>query len=179
VILLFINKIFTKKAGANMSKASLILVIISLSGLFILSLASYLQTRKLKFFLIHFLLLFLLILLLYFFFKPSDFNSKGSDNTIELSAAFVLYICMLLGMLFNYLYNLLMESKKLPFNFRRFVAPIFASPVVFLPLLTSLQNAELDLREFSTAKLMLLLIAFGNGFIWKQIVDQRWQSKPK
>ena len=53
--------------------------------------------------------------------------------------------------------------------------PILVSPIVFIPLLTL--TSELGAGgAFTRARLMAYLVAFQNGFFWKQLFEQRRQT---
>lgn len=91
----------------------------------------------------------------------------------------ILYICMLLGMACSYFYDLF--SKTGPgrprFTARRFLAPLFVSPIVFIPLFGAFQNSEIDLAALTLPKYMVFFVAFENGFLWKQAFDNRSTEK--
>jgi len=91
----------------------------------------------------------------------------------------VLYICMLLGIAVHYAYSRFEQPKrKRPkFDFGLFIAPIFASPIIFIPLLAALQNADIDLAQLTVPKTMVFFVAFENGFFWKGFVEHRRQQK--
>jgi hypothetical protein len=65
------------------------------------------------------------------------------------------------------------------FDFGMFVAPVFASPIVFIPLLAALQNtpAITGTQGFSAVNLMVFFVAFENGFFWKEYFDHRRKAK--
>jgi len=90
----------------------------------------------------------------------------------------VLYICMLLGIAAHYAYSRFEQPKrKRPkFDFGLFIAPIFTSPIIFIPLLAALQNADIDLAQLTAPKTMVFFIAFENGFFWKGFVEHRRRS---
>jgi hypothetical protein len=88
---------------------------------------------------------------------------------------------MLLGMAAQYGYNRFEQPKaeRKAFDFGLFIAPIFASPIIFIPLLAALQNADLDLTRLTTPKMMVFFVAFENGFFWKEYFDHRRLEKGK
>jgi hypothetical protein len=51
--------------------------------------------------------------------------------------------------------------------------PVLASPIVFIPLLASLQNADPDLSRIDVPGFMIFVVAFENGFFWKEYFDNR------
>ncbi|MGH7597803.1 MAG: hypothetical protein ACREOI_15745 [bacterium] len=97
----------------------------------------------------------------------------------EVYLVIILYICMLLGMAAHYAYTRFEEPKRKrsKFDFGLFVAPIFASPIIFIPLLAALQNADIDLTQLTVPKTMVFFVAFENGFFWKEYFDHRRQQK--
>lgn len=99
-------------------------------------------------------------------------HSKGAQPQ-ELSFIIILYVCMLLGILCHYFYDLFGRAKgnRSPFDLGLFLAPIFASPLVFIPLLAAFQNAEIDLSNLKIPKFMVFFVAFENGFFWKEVVE--------
>jgi hypothetical protein len=79
-----------------------------------------------------------------------------------------LYLLMVLGMAAEYLYRFLdAKAGDSRFDWRSFVKPFVISPLVFVPLAASLQNANVDLSHFDIPLLMLFLVAFENGFLWR------------
>jgi hypothetical protein len=98
--------------------------------------------------------------------------SKGLTPS-ELPVIGVLFACMLLGMLAHWLYVWLgtPQGKRRKFDFGRFVAPILASPIIFIPLLASQQNTDLSLAQLDVPRFMVFLVAFENGFFWKEYFD--------
>ena len=53
-----------------------------------------------------------------------------------------------------------------------FLMPIFASPIVFIPLLTITSDVAMGGGAFTKSKLMVYLVAFQNGFFWKGFFDK-------
>jgi len=109
--------------------------------------------------------------------KPIIVRSPGN----EVYFVIVLYGCMLLGMLAHYLYAHFeqpkAERKQAKFDFGRFIAPIFTSPIVFIPLLAALQNTVDNLQNLTAVKMMVFFVAFENGFFWKEYFDHRLKAK--
>ena len=81
----------------------------------------------------------------------------------------------------HYLYTLLSmpKNQRRSFDFASFIAPVFASPIVFIPLLASFQNADVDLTNLTLPKFMVFFVAFENGFFWKELVDNRRKELSK
>jgi hypothetical protein len=80
-----------------------------------------------------------------------------------------MYLCMLAGMGAEYLSNYFdaSGSKADTSGIGAFLQPFLKSPLVFMPLAVSLQSANLDLSRFDAPRLMLFLVAFENGFLWR------------
>jgi hypothetical protein len=56
-----------------------------------------------------------------------------------------------------------------------FVAPILVSPIVFIPLFTMF--ADIDFAgPFTSAKFMIYLVAFQNGFFWRSFFEERMKK---
>jgi len=109
------------------------------------------------------------VVLLHFSFDfPSFPNviSKGEANADVRPLVLALFLCMLVGMGAEYLYHYL-DSQDAKFNWKSFAKPFLISPLVFVPLAASLQNAKIDLSQFDIPVLMLFLVAFENGFLWR------------
>jgi hypothetical protein len=106
----------------------------------------------------------------FFFLKADTVETKGpADETI---AVVFCYLAMLLGMVAEYGYRQAEQGEQ-PFKFNlRFLMPIFASPIVFIPLLTITTDMSLG-GAFTKAKLMVYLVAFQNGFFWKSFFEER------
>jgi hypothetical protein len=83
------------------------------------------------------------------------------------------YVAMLLGMVAQYFYKQGERgSKTFQIEWVDFLMPIFASPIVFIPLLTITSDLSLS-GAFTKSKLMVYLVSFQNGFFWKSFFDER------
>lgn len=89
--------------------------------------------------------------------------------------AILLYLAMVAGMFAHGLFGRFSRPMAIrpPFDLGLLLAPVFASPIVFIPLLVALENADFSSRDFTTAQLMLFLVSFQNGFFWKEFFDNR------
>jgi hypothetical protein len=156
---------------------------ISLAGLLIIAVYRFVtaETKRIGYFILQLAVLAVCFGVLYtFFFTREQIIVKGPGH--EVYFVLVLYLCMLLGMLAQYLHKRFeqpkADRKKQKFDFGMFIAPVFASPIVFIPLLAALQNVVTgDLRNLTTAKLMVFFVAFENGFFWKEYFDHRRKIK--
>ena len=104
-------------------------------------------------------------------FAPAVVETK--DGLDEAAAIVVCYLSMVLGMVAQYFYNQAERgNERLELNWTTFLMPIFASPIVFMPLLTLTSEVGMG-GAFTRAKLMVYLVAFQNGFFWKSFFEQR------
>ena len=100
-------------------------------------------------------------------------GTTRADDTQEIAAVAICYISMLLGMMAEYVYAQAEKGQQnLTFTPMTFVMPILASPIVFIPLLTIAGEVTAP-GILSRAKLMVYLVAFQNGFFWKNFFEQR------
>ena len=111
-----------------------------------------------------------LLRLLFGFPVPRVAIAKGSTpvNSNFLPMVVAMFVCMVLGMAAESLYHYLdAPAGERQFNVGTFVKPFLESPLVFMPLAASLENANLDLSQFDAPRLMVFLVAFENGFLWR------------
>ncbi len=106
--------------------------------------------------------------------------SRGNEQN-DVYFVIVLYACMLLGMLAQYGHARFSQPQRTrkKFDLGLFLAPVFASPIIFIPLLGALQNANIDLSRLDAPRMMTFLVAFENGFFWKEYFDHRRAEKEK
>jgi hypothetical protein len=117
-------------------------------------------------------LLLVVALGVFAYLKADTVETKGPAE--EAIAVVVCYAAMLLGMAAEYGYS---EAERGDKAFKwdmRFLMPIFASPIVFIPLLTITTEMTLG-GAFTKSKLMVYLVAFQNGFFWKSFFEERRQ----
>jgi hypothetical protein len=110
----------------------------------------------------------------------SPLVTKAADDLLLAGA---MAICMIAGMFAQYLYR----HFESPVRYRHkwdwgcFIAPVFASPIVFIPLVAAFQNSDIDLTSdrLTLPRLMIFLVAFENGFFWKEYFDRRRKGVEK
>lgn len=165
--------------------STLLTSIIGFSLIFLTMLSTYrlMRDRKWMTFIFQFVALILCFLFLHQFFgfpTISQATPKGKGNQ-EIYLVIVLYFFMLLGMAAHYAYTHFEQPqrKRRKFDFGLFFAPVFASPIIFIPLLAALQNADLDLTHPTAPKIMVFFVAFENGFFWKDYFDHRRKEREK
>jgi hypothetical protein len=98
--------------------------------------------------------------------------SKGSEAVAADWPIYVIaYLSMLAGMFCQYLYTLFSkEAAQRPmFDWGSFIAPVFVSPIIFVPLCSTLGVGE----QAEPGRYMIFLVAFENGFFFKGYFDQR------
>jgi hypothetical protein len=99
----------------------------------------------------------------------------------DVRRALPLFIAMLVGMLAQYCYSRFehphSERKRLKWDWGLFVAPVFASPIIFIPLLAAFLKT--DATNQPDLNLMILLVAFQNGFFWKEHYDRKRTQESK
>ena len=162
-----------------MTPLMIVITTISIAGLLAISIYKFIKSKNWKNLIFQILIIVICFGFLYFFFyAQEEVTTRGGGNN-DVYLVIVLYIFMLLGMLAQYLYTRFEQpkSKRKKFDFGLFMAPVFASPIIFIPLLAALQNANINFKELTTAKLMVFFVAFENGFFWKEYFDNRRKEK--
>lgn len=102
---------------------------------------------------------------------PEAMQTRGASD--EIVSIVFCYMSMVLGMMAEYGYAQAERGRrKLEFDLMSFLMPIFASPIVFIPLLTLTSEVAVG-GAFTRPKLMVYLVAFQNGFFWKSFFEQR------
>ena len=162
-----------------MSTTMIMVTSISLAGLLAIAIYHFIQSKSIRRFIWHVIIIGIAFASLYFFFFKQQTPAPKSDTGNDIYFVIVLYFFMLLGMVAHYAHARFVQPKRLrkKFDFGLFIAPVFASPIIFIPLLSALQTANVDLRQLTTAKIMIFLVAFENGFFWKEYFDNRRQLK--
>lgn len=147
----------------------------SIFGLLVLALKSYRKSKNAKRLLAWILLLAACGAIYYVVFQTGSHIASKGEQPNQTGFVVVLYLCLLLGMASHYFYTLLLKPKQSreAFDLGAFLAPVFASPLVFIPLLGAFQNSQVDLTSLTLPKMMVFFVAFENGFFWKEVVDNR------
>lgn len=152
------------------------LVATSILVLLILSVVRAFKTKNLRLLLLEVLAILGFAGLLNVLFEfPAPTTTVAKSPSSDLAVATALFVSMFLGMLAQFLYNHFAapEKERKSFDWGLFVAPLFASPIVFIPLLAAMQNADIDLTRLTAPRLMVFLVAFQNGFFWKEFFDKK------
>ena len=145
----------------------------SIAGLFLIALLGFGKSRNFGRFTLWTALLAACGAIYFFLFQTGPHLSGKGEQPNQLGFLIVLYVCMLVGMAFNYLFTLFLKPKenREAFDLGAFLVPMLASPLVFIPLLGAFQNAPVDLTNLTLPKYMIFFVAFQNGFFWKEVVD--------
>ena len=148
---------------------------VSLAGLVVLAVLGFIRSKRIGRLFLWISCLVLCGGIYYFVFQPTPHMQPKGEESNQAGFVIVLYICMLAGMACHYFYTLLLQPKREreSFDIGSFLAPIFASPLVFIPLLGAFQNADVDLARLTLPKFMVFFVAFENGFFLKEVVDNR------
>ena len=119
-------------------------------------------TRSVKRILIESLLLGVFLVLLNRitgFPAPSSLQAFGGVS--PLTALGVMFVCTMLGIMAHYFFYL--QGK---FSWQEFLKPLVISPIIFLPLVGSVQSLT---GLESMQMISFAILAFQNGFFWKEV----------
>jgi len=92
---------------------------------------------------------------------------KGDESELPWGLIGLLYLALVAGMAAQYAF---LKSPRARFHWTVFLKPFLASPIVFLPLLAALED-QLAGGPWTLPRLMLVFVAFQNGFFWKTFFD--------
>ena len=148
-------------------------LLLLLSGLyFILLLVEGISTRSVKNGLIEGLLLagFLLLLNRITGF-PAPSSQQAFGGVSPLTAIGLMFLCTMLGIMAHYVFYL-----KGKFSWPEFLKPLVISPIVFLPLVGSVQSLT---GLESVQMISFAILAFQNGFFWKEVFGRVEKKKKK
>ena len=151
------------------------IVSVSLAALLVLAIIHYFRYKNSLQLVLHLVILGVVVFPLVTYVRGDGATARG--NGLNIYVVIVLYLFMLLGMLSQYLYHHFsipkQKRKKREFDFGLFIAPVFASPIVFIPIITAFQHANIDFTDFQMVKVSIFLVAFQNGFFWKEFFDNQ------
>lgn len=135
---------------------------ICLSLAIVLVANDYVRHRSWKTLLFYLIALAIVVLVLFlvtgFPVAPSKLSFGG---TTPLLAIALMFLGVLLGIAATYIFNL-----SNAFSWRDLARPLVASPIVLLPLIGSVQGAELEPIQLVS----FTILAFQNGFFWQQVL---------
>lgn len=152
-----------------------LLMRISVAAVLVLAIWTAARTRNWRRFALHAFAVALYAYLIRSVIFPSETaTAKGPEDTKFLAVAVALYVCMILGMVAETLYaHLDQPGRRRKLQWAALLKPLLLSPMVFMPLVASLQSADVDLTRLDAARLMLFLVAFESGFLWKGYLARR------
>lgn len=130
-----------------MSTILMVLISISMAVLSAISVYRFIRQRNVLRFIIQLLILcFCFSGFFFLFYKDRILIPKGNGSD-EIYFVIVLYLFIVAGMSASHCYSRFSTPKKKreSFDLGLFIAPVFASPLVVLPLLAAFQNADVDL----------------------------------
>jgi hypothetical protein len=85
-----------------------------------------------------------------------SFSAASTVLTISL-----MFLCVLLGMIANYFFEL-----RAQFTWKSFLKPLLVSPIVLLPLMGAVETRP---GVQSVELVSLAFLAFQNGFFWRSV----------
>ncbi len=128
------------------------------------------RRRSLKAFVLQILgLMGLLVLLHATFGFPRGAQAFGEGPSLKI--VFAMLASTVLGSLARYLFYLHSAGQ---FSALNLVRPILISPLILLPLLSSIPNASNSFQVIS-----FLFLAFQNGFFWRTVFENTKANKAK
>jgi hypothetical protein len=134
----------------------------------ILIISDFVMRRSARRLVIALLVLLVTVLLLYvttgFPFPPRRQAFGGQPPILAIG---LMFLGVVLGIAATYVFNLAGS-----FSWRDFLRPLVASPIVLLPLIGSVQGAQLEPMQLVS----FTVLAFQNGFFWQQVLKD---AKPK
>ena len=92
---------------------------------------------------------------------PAPSSQQAFGGVSPLTAIGLMFVCTMLGIMAHYVFYL--RGK---FSWRAFLKPLVISPIVFLPLVGSVQSLT-GLEPIQMISFAIL--AFQNGFFWKEV----------
>ncbi|HKW02116.1 MAG TPA: hypothetical protein VJN96_20000 [Vicinamibacterales bacterium] len=116
--------------------------------------------------------------------QPSAAIAKAGDSDRFLPLTAAMFTTMILGMAAEYLYQFLdTPRRKRRFDLGSLLKPMIVSPLVFMPLASSLQtsfdHANVDFVGLDGPRLMVFLVAFENGFLWRGYFSRKLAESSK
>jgi hypothetical protein len=99
---------------------------------------------------------------------PSSRQAYGGGGASPLVALALMFVGVVMGIAATYVFNLTGA-----FSWRDLARPLVVSPLVLLPLIGSLQGANLEPVQL----VCFTVLAFQNGFFWQQVLRDAKPSK--
>jgi len=92
---------------------------------------------------------------------PAPSSRQAFGGISPLTAIGLMFICTILGIMAHYVFYL--QGK---FSWQEFLKPLVISPIIFLPLVGSVQSLT---GLESMQMISFAILAFQNGFFWKEV----------
>lgn len=96
-------------------------------------------------------------------------ESKGSAS-LPWTMIALMYASMLLGIIAQSYY---FSPPTLQQSAPSWVKPALASPIIFIPLVSSYEGSFSNMNQLTLSHLIILLVSFQNGFFWKVVFDKQ------
>jgi hypothetical protein len=103
-------------------------------------------------------------------------ESKGGTSATPWVMVGAMYAAMVFGIIAQSYY---FGEHAPPASTPSWLKPLLASPIIFIPLLSSFQSSLSARAEIGMADLMILLVSFQNGFFWKVVFDKQAEVMSK
>jgi hypothetical protein len=124
-----------------------------------------------------FLIVGLAIANLWYFVRGAGYGNvvvKGGEEPTAWIMIGLMYVAMILGIVAQSFYF----GETAPPS-ASWIKPTLASPIIFIPLLSSYQSSLANMTGITVADLMILLVSFQNGFFWKVVFDNQAEAVGK
>lgn len=106
---------------------------------------------------------FVLLLHLTIGFPSAPSRQSFGESISPLTALGLMFVSTMLGIMAHYIF-----SHKGKFSWKNFLKPLVVSPIVFLPLIGTVQGVSgLESLQMIT----FAILAFQNGFFWKEVLS--------
>jgi hypothetical protein len=119
------------------------------------------------------LLLAVLVTTAVMLWPQSSIETKGEGSGAQWVMVALMYVAMTLGIVAQSYY---FTGSGAPAGVSSWIKPTLASPIIFIPLLSSYQAALSSMSVVSIADIMILLVSFQNGFFWKVVFDKQAEA---
>jgi hypothetical protein len=103
-------------------------------------------------------------------YHPHELKAAADRGPVSWVMVLLLYLAMVLGMIAQ---SFFFQKPGDPTGPGSMIKPILASPIVFIPLVSSYQSNLTWPAPPTLPDLMIMLVAFQNGFFWKVVFDKQ------
>jgi hypothetical protein len=102
-------------------------------------------------------------------FEPKDLPSPTPPSSPWGMVA-SMYLAMLLGIVAQSYY---FSERISSVTVTSWLKPVLASPIIFVPLVSSYQSSLVSMTSVGVSELLIVLVSFQNGFFWKVVFDKQ------